>query len=732
MRYDPKLGWLLSKQDFEQAGFDDDDYYNGRRRGYVNVVQRACKGRRTEIIFRDLPDRIKVILKQKLVFLNEEQQRHMLEAKMMGVDMTEFAIEVTANTIKINTPFVLEELKAYIKNNFHKYTPHYLQLGISGTSVVGYSKICALATWVYNMVIQIMSMNDKKRDQNRMMRSLRANLLSALDHMPPLEVKIPTNDVRFMYWIEDVVEKMNKGIPVEEVIEIKRKGNSNTTKLTPEQELFVGNLNIYGNALSIMQVYEKLKEHGRGAGWWRNKNTGEYDPVSYGTIRNYVLANCNQAAFAREDPARFFNMRVVQFTRSYPKKINEGWGIDGTAHNENVFWRGNVKQYVYAIRVYDYASFKLLNTEVTISVNEPAELLIEAVKGAIKAAGYLPSILQCDRGPGYKGLGEFCHQLGIHLLPAGAGRARSKVIELLIGQFDEMIGKFLRGWSGKNRTASGENSQPSEEFYKKGKSAARSAEEASRDLRTRLTEIWNSHIIGEREGEPCNKTPNELWNSLESATTMLPYLELVRLIGTKHTVKLHNDGAEIQHDRKKYLYFPPITTDKERSLADEIFARIPRGKHEASQVDIYIIQYGDPAPVYYNTRFCGIWDIKKTVPYFATFEKDTKDYNDMRKLQELQIENARNYTKGLRSELEKHPDAEKLHDLAMTPLTGKIRVTGRLEKQQLNASEIMEKDGILTPDPVALFNQEVSGGTDFKRLVDPDTGEEYIIPTNNL
>jgi len=156
MRYELQYGWLLSKDEFLQAGCDENDYKNGRRRGYIHVLQRACKGKPIEIIFKDLPQRMKSLIKQKFVNLNEQYAQTMLEGKMMGLEMTEIAIENTAASLVTNAPFIKEELEGYIQVNFSNYVHYYLQLGISGKSVLGYSKICAFAIWIHGVVKQIM------------------------------------------------------------------------------------------------------------------------------------------------------------------------------------------------------------------------------------------------------------------------------------------------------------------------------------------------------------------------------------------------------------------------------------------------------------------------------------------------------------------------------------------------------------------------------------------------
>ena len=732
MRYDVQYEWLLSKDEFLQAGYDDEAYKSGRKRGHIHVLARACKGKPIEIIFKDLPQRMKSLIKQKFVNLNEQVAQTMLEGKMMGLEMTEIAIENTAASLVTNAPFIKEELEGYIQVNFSNYVHYYLQLGISGKSVLGYSKICAFATWIHGVVKKIMIEHEEKRDQNRLLRSFRANLLEVINDMPPFEVKIPTNEFRFGQWVDQVITRLNQGELIEEIIELKRKGNTNTTKLTSEQEKYIASLYITGNSMTVMQVHDKMVEYGRTAGWWRTD--GEYKPVSYGTIRNYIIANENRLSYSRQDPTRYFNDRVAQFIRELPKKINQGWGIDGTAHNENVFYRGNVKQYLYAIRIHDYASTRLLDTTINIGVSEPASLLVEALKSAIRRCGYKPAILQCDKGPGKEGLDVFCKENGILLIPAGAGRARSKMIEPLIGMMDNLILRFNPGWSGMNRTAQGANSHPSDEYFKKGKATARSVEAAAEDLRTRCMDEWNSRIIETREGQPCLKTPAELWNEMESETPQLQLLELARITAIRHTVKLTNEGLTVRNKNQEYIYFPPINTEEQRIIADEIFSSIPRNKQEGSQCEIQILEYGKPAPVFKGIKYLGTWEIKKRIPMFAAFNKDTEEYNKMSALQRLQITNAREQVNEIKAFTNNMPDSEGFRELASTPLTGKKRVTGIYDKAELNAGEIMDKAGIPTVDPVAAFNEEVNPqvNCEYKTLVDPDTGEQYVIPINKL
>ena len=732
MRYDSLIGWVLTKEEYIKAGFTENSYKNGLRREQIHTVARACKGRQAEIIFKNLPPRIKQILMQKFINLGADHEQYMIEGEIAGLELTEMAINVTAQSIEINVPFIVKELSNFIEKNYHQYLSHYIENEtLVGKSINGYAKICSLATWLHGMVMKIMHNYPEQRDQNRMLRSLRANVLNVIDTIN-FGVKVPNNDIRFNQWLENIVFQLNQGKQITEVIKLKREGNTNTCKLTTHQQNWIESLYILGNAMSLQEIYDRMVEVGRFKNWWRNKVTGDYEPVVYGTIRNWIVKNSNQLQFARTDSINYRNRYVSQITRQYPTKKNECWGIDGTAHNENVFYKGQAKQYLYAIKIYDYASSFLIHNEITIGMDESAFRVIEALKGAIKAAGYLPAYLQCDRGPGYQGLKAFCEGIGITIFPAGTGRARAKVIESLIGQFDGGV-KFEKGWSGMNRTAQGLNAHPSDEYFKKGKANARSLEMASRDLRTRLTDQWNNHIIKTRGGETYDKTPAELWNTLESETCRLPYTELAMLSGFKHTVKLNIDGLEVQHDGMKYLYFPQIDTEQQRIKADEVLASIPLYKKESSECDLYILNYGQPCPVFYKKRYVGTWTLKSKVPYLAGHHHKTDDLNKFRDLQNKQEENASKKCKEGIGRIMNGPDAQLLEQMGSTAYVGRTRITGKYDKAEFNASEIMEKAGTDTADPVNSLKSELEfKEITYKLLVDPDTGENYKIQLKNL
>ncbi len=711
MRYDDSYGWLLSKDDFLSAGFSIFDYNNGKNRGQIITTGRACRGKKSEIVFSKLSHKLKSVIEQRFECLNEERTRLMLDAKMSGMDMTEIAIKQTARLLEINAPYIQKELKAYIDKHYGHYTRHYLELGynLSNKSIIGYAKLCAVSMWLYSTYTKLSAEYQDEKSFNRVLRSLRVNFLTAIETFD-LEVKLPSNDIRFSEWLDRLILNLSKGIEVTEIVTVKRAGNTNAEVFTQEMKQAVDFLWISGSGMSAREAWRKLNELCDYQSWKK---------VGYTTVANYIEDRENILMGARTDYINAYNNFYASISREWPTKKNYAWGVDGTGHNENVFLKGKSRQHLSVIKLFDYATMRNLHNEPTVGFTETAEIVITAIKNAIKNAGYKPYILQMDQGPAYNGVKDWCNGVGITVLPTGKGRARAKVVELMIGQFDDMVTRYLRGFSGMNLTAQGRNSKPSEQQELEGKRFARSAEMASQWLRTEGMEEWNQHIIETIAKQKINKTPNELWNSLESETPKMSLMELAKLVGQKHTKKLENEGLEIKEDGISYMYFPPIETEEQQLKAAEIFTKIPRGKDEGSQLDIYILDYGKPAPVFRKNTFIGYWTLKQKAKMFASFEHDTEVYDKMKKVPELQNKISREAVANIKSGINRSDYGDLLKEIAHQPLTGRKRTTGRYDKEECNIQEFNYKAG------VADAEEELNDG--FREYVDPDSGEIYRI-----
>lgn len=730
MVHDPILGLIITHDEWRRLGLTEAQYRYLKRKGKLKST-RACKGKAAQIVVSSLPESYQNIIKQRMVQLQHDHQSLNVDAKLHGVRLTEAAVQVTANTLMVNATYITSELRNYITQNHGQYIPHYVtHYKLSKSSVIGYAKLCALVSWVYNIANTIRnSFSDK--EYSRQMRSIKANLAEALKHLDgELEVKLPTSK-RLNTWVGMVLKRLAAGEEVTDIVTPKRHKNTNARVIDAQQQLAIEKLYSDPAALSINEIYHKLIEMGRLMGWWRNA-AGNYTPPTYETIRRYIVRSKNILNITRSSRQNFANSIVPTINRKYPTQKNMVWGIDGTAQNEYVHHKGKVRQYAYAITVYDYATFRLLNIGITLGPNETAEVLIHTLQGAIRQAGYKPYMLQCDHGPGYNGLKQWCEANGIRVMAAGLGIARSKPIELLIGLKDRLVDRFNVSWSGGNRTARGSNSQPGEQYVKEGQRRARDYSVAKANIAREVMEQWNHYVIETREGEPCGKTPTELWNELQSYTPALDYLQLSMLCGVKHTVKLTIDGLRVQHGGKKYLYFPPLETDYDLDIAYRVFAEVPRNGHrQGSQLDIYILDYGKPAPVFNGNTYYGMWQLKPRADMFASITKNTTNYNKLRAFQQLFIERAKEHVSRVESEAAIQPYAPVLEELKQQPLTGRKRVVPLLDKGALNADEIMSKSGNdELPDALEVLESELAessqtteSGEEICRYVNVYTGE---------
>jgi len=347
----------------------------------------------------------------------------------------------------------------------------------------------------------------------------------------------------------------------------------------------------------------------------------------------------------------------------------------------------------------------------------------EAIMMGIIETGYKPAIIHCDHGPSYKELERWCEQNEIRLYASRTGNARGKTIESLFNMFDNDITKFLKGFSGMNRTATGSiNSKPAESKETKGKQVARSASIAMEWAKTEGIKAWNERVIETLERKPCNKTPFELWDEKESYVPKMSYSQLCQMCGTLHERKLTITGLEISHQGSDYIYFPSIETPEQRTIADKIFTYTPMDANTTNKLKIYILKGGDPAPVFsHDNKYLGIWGLKTNTAYIAETKQEKAVLNNYMALQYRVEETAKEINANIKNSVKRHPDYERIEALGNEMLTGKRRARVETEKR---VEGRYDKSALLTEEI------EAKEATRYKILVDPDTGEEHRIELN--
>lgn len=660
-------------------------------------------------------------VKAAFATMTSDYERQLLAVDAIGEDCTPLAVEFTADSLVISEPFVRNTIETYMRTHYSVYSWAYLDAGLSTESVKGYAKQCALIEWIYNFVEDIKSREADAKRLRLLLRSFRVNLLTALTNVR-LEVKIPTSESRFNKWLDDVLQAMDTGKKPEEIVLIKRQGNNNNGKITEEQKHIALSWYINGTNMSVAQVYDRWIVYGKEKGWWIDK-LGNFTPPTEGRLYQIIAPYKNDTSLAKTDAILHMLHRTPAVSRDLPTHKNHVWEIDGTAHNENVDHKGKVRQHVYVIKVLDAATLRMVGVAPLIGVREPFAYVKDAICMGIKETGYKPSIIHCDRGPAFTELQKWGEANGIKVYPSNAGNARAKVIESSFNQFDNLITRYLKGYSGQNRTARGINSRSSEKRELSGKRNAKSSNIAMDWLKNEGLKSWNEHIFETLEGKVCNKTPYELWDEKESFTPALDYVTLCTLCGTLHIKKLTISGLEIEHNTQKYNYFPPIETPEDRKKSATIFNRIPLDERTSAlnRMNVYVLEGGKPAVVYdHEGKMLGIWDLKLRTGYID----ESGNLDKFMALVWRVTDNAKKTNEEIRKAVEKHEDYERIEQLGNEPLVGRRRkYTGRYDKSELLKEEINAKEN-------AGF-EELESKPEYKEYVDPDTGEIYRINTNN-
>lgn len=682
------------------------------------------------VILKSLP-----AFKQKNVHetfkkISSEYSQLLQSMDASGIDYVPTAIEFTAETLQINEPFIRSAIETYMNTHYTIYTWAYLDAGLHSDSVKGYSKQCALVQWIADFAKKIETSEADVKCCELMMRSFRANLLTALQNVE-LEVKIPLSETRFNKWFDDILKQIELGNKPEDIIQIKRQRNANANKVTDEQIKVAEYFHINGTNMSVAQVYLKWIKYGKEHGWWLEN--GNFNPPTEGRLYQLLRPLKNAHLLAKSDAITHRANAIPSISRLLPEKKNHVWAIDGTAHNENVKHGSKVRQHVYTIKVADVATLRLLGASSLIGVREPFEAVRDAILMGIKKTGYKPAIIQCDRGPAWTELEVWCKANDIKLYPAITGNARAKsVIESLFRMFDNDITRFLKGFSGMNRTALHLNSTASDKRETEGKKNARSASIAMGWIENEGITLWNERIIKQLEGVECNKTPFELWDEKESFSPQLSYVQLAQLCGTLHQRKLTIEGLDIQHQGQTYTYFPPIGTKEQREVAERIFTYIPLDAQTSNRLNIYVLNGGEPAPVYdHEGKYLGIWELKQRAAYIATTKEEKELLDNYSALQYRIERRAKEINTEVTNYISKHPNQEVIEALGNEMLTGRRRrYEGFAESAKAwcgryDKSALLQEEQDAKADDVPVVETRK-----FKELVDPDTGEIFQIEIN--
>jgi hypothetical protein len=726
---------LVSRQALLATGvYTPAAYRSGKSRHRICEV---ITGGNRYALLESLPEQTRRMLVERLTKISDEYTRTLLAASAPGDDCVTAAVTHTADLLDINRPFIRSAVETYVNVHHVEYIPAYMSAGLSVNSLKGYAKQCALVQWIFDFSQKITLSEPSAKRAALLMRSFRANLLTALSSIN-LEIKIPLSETRFNQWVDDILSQMQSGKRPEDIVRIKRRENQNSLKVTSEQFTVAYGLYISGNNEGVASVYQKWLEKGKSDGWWVNPHTGEFEPPTEGRLYQLLVPHKNASTLERTDAVTYQKLMMPAVTRDLPEEKNRVWIIDGTAHNEYVEYHGRISQAVYTVRVIDAATMRLVGA-CSMAGKETFDAAREAVLMGIRTTGYKPAVLQGDHGPAWSKIEEWCNKNDIHPYASGVGNARAKgAIESHFNMFDNAITRYRNGFSGGNIKATAIRSRSSQKREDAGKRNARSASLVIEWIRTEGITMWNEHIIETLDRKPCGKTPYELWAEKKSATPPLPYEQLCVLCGTRHDRKLTVNGLEISHKTAGYIYYPATGDSEQREAGARVYNAIPLLEaRTAGILSIYILEPGEPAPVYDRSgQYLGTWELKKHVGYID----ETGELGNQLAFANRVKAQATEFNQKVKDEIARRPDAEQIEALSSEPVKSRFRKyegfdeaaeawavaedakktkpqkpPGRYDKDALLAEETAEK-GVL---------ELLASTPEYKEYVDPDTGEVH-------
>ena len=624
--------------------------YRGKRGtgGFLNIKNQNYNRKNSKrlVLLESLPPELRKEVEGKLraSSLHQKDAMRLLEEDgAPAEDIASAATQITSEAILSSQPALIRALKQHIDATSCYYLAHYTAQGFGHGTAMRYARTCALVRFLYDQEKYIETQNTALKECQLQLQSLHTNVMQAL-RVHHFQISVPQTERRYTEWWHRLRVRIRAGSSVQAAVLPLRQDNQNRRKLHADVCHYIDYLYSEGSALSSQQIHEHLVEHAKDMGWFLVE--GVFKPPTYRTVAHYVEHRQADLVLARQGDSALFANYLPQIERSLPTEKNVIWGADGTAHNELVFHKGRTRQYVYGVYIFDYASAKLLAcapySTAGGKVGESAKHYTEALSAAIQSTQCAPQILQIDRGPAYTEVKKWCGLRGIKVIPAGAKNARAKLVENLLGRLQHLVVRYREGWSGQNLTASGRNSHPSPEQLKAHAQAAPTAEEAMHWMTREQLTTYNQVALKTFGGQPCGKTPEELWQTLSNAQKPLSISEIAMYAGASHQVKFTKAGLTVYHNGLKYTYFPKVDSETAREEAVKHFSALKTNSPVGSKLTLYIIDYKKGAyiwekPFYEKGKALGFWPLKERVSMVETLQAETSPaFRNMQALQRAQ------------------------------------------------------------------------------------------------
>lgn len=335
----------------------------------------------------------------------------------------------------------------------------------------------------------------------------------------------------------------------------KRLGNKNAQKIGEEQAEYIISLMASPSKPPIAQVATMFNRKAGEKGWKRiDKRTVEYFVARPEVISQYfLLRNGKKAAY---------NELEISTLREKPSAPDMLWVMDGTPidlyyketmrrfNPDKQDWEDSESKWnrLNIFLVMDAFSWKIIGFYLCERENHIA--VIEALRNSVRNNMVKPMQLMYDQSSSNKKVNSIIKELAKYGTANRPYKSRGKVVEAVIGHFQQSQLRYHSNWGGQNITSKKMDSHANPQALQEGLKNLPTKEELIKQVNL-LVEVWNEMATEERE------KPNYLYNSKKSVGQSIDFMTFTNLffVITEKEYKYQNEGGiKIQIAKEEYNF----------------------------------------------------------------------------------------------------------------------------------------------------------------------------------
>lgn len=264
---------------------------------------------------------------------------------------------------------------------------------------------------------------------------------------------------------------------------------------------------------------------------------------------------------ARHGEDAYYQQYDLTILRQRPTRANALWVLDGTPldlyfYKKQEKWNPKTQKWqerstyynrMDMILVADAATWKIVGA--VLCEHENADAVREALKQGVQAEMKLPAQLTYDQGSGMAAQKWMIEQLNIYNTPTRPYSAKAKVIENIIGHFQNKILRYYESWSGMNIRTRKLDSHSNPDHLHEVRDKLPTLEQLQEQFQEAVR-VWNELPTKTR------KAPNVAYRTLDDAGRSLDILEYVELFWEKrkHEYPYRTDGIRLQVRGQEHVF----------------------------------------------------------------------------------------------------------------------------------------------------------------------------------